>query len=202
MTIDDEIPFVPGQDKRDVIIPVDSPIWGKATVQVLTTRKDASKRNSPYALITQKELDDYQNYSQRVAEQKTHFIESTWKDWIGETVKKIQQHTKFNKTFNEIDFSKLKEPHPPKNDDKYILNYRLVIQAVAACLFDLLPARRLALTAMTYAKSKREKPKPVEKDTFIEQVIMESTSLLSNSHHHSQMLPYHNYNLNLQIMQK
>jgi hypothetical protein len=169
MTIDDEIPFVPGQDKRDVIIPVDSPIWGKATVQVLTTRKDASKRNSPYALITQKELDDYQNYSQRVAEQKTHFIESTWKDWIGETVKKIQQHTKFNKTFNEIDFSKLKEPHPPKNDDKYILNYRLVIQAVAACLFDLLPARRLALTAMTYAKSKREKPKPVEKDTFIEQ---------------------------------
>jgi hypothetical protein len=103
-------------------------------VQVLTTRKDASKRNSPYALFTQKELDDYQNYSRSVAEQKRHFIESTWKDWIGETVRKIQQHTHFNKKFNEHDFSKLLEPHPVKHDDKYVQNYRLVMQVVAACL--------------------------------------------------------------------
>jgi hypothetical protein len=159
MTIDDVIPFEPGEDTGDVIILVDSPIWGKATVQVLTTRKDASKRNSPYALFTQKELDDYQNYSQRVAEQKTHFIESTWKDWIGETVKKIQQHTNLNQKFNELDFSKLKEPHPAKHNNKYVLNYRLVMQVVAACLFDLLPAKGLALTAMTYAKRKKEKLK-------------------------------------------
>jgi hypothetical protein len=113
MAIDDVIPFETGEITGDVIIPVDTPIWGKTTVQVLTTRKEV--------------------------EQKTHFIESTWKDWIGETVKKIQQHTNFNEKLNKLAFSKLKEPHPAKNDDKYILNYHLGMQVVAACLFDLLP---------------------------------------------------------------
>jgi hypothetical protein len=140
-------------------------------VQVLTTRKDASKKSRSSAIFTQKELDNYQKYGQRVAEQKTHFIESTWKDWIGEKVKKIQQDTHFIKKFDENDFSKLLEPHPVKHNNTYVKNYCLVMQVVVACLFELLLARRHALTTWTWSQSKQEKPERVEKDKFIEQVM-------------------------------
>jgi hypothetical protein len=173
MGIDDLIPFDPlqDQDEESVNIPDDSPIWGKANVQVLTPTRNDSEQNNPYRPITQKELIAYQNYSQKVAEQKTHFIESTWKDWIGEVVQSVQQHKHFNTSMNEHEFSKIEEPHPVKgNDDSYIKNYRIVMQVVAACLFELLPAKRLALTALTYTQSKKEKPESVNKKKFITQV--------------------------------
>jgi hypothetical protein len=164
MAIDDTIPYRPPKIGPIVKVPLNSPIWGKANVQVLNV-KDHDGIASPGKIIQIKTLKQYQEYSRKVAEQKTHFIETTWRDWIGQVLERIQQDPNYNMDFTAKSFSELPEPVPAPETDEYLQNYRTVVQHVADCLFDLLPAKRLAETGQTVARSTKP-AEPVDKSKF------------------------------------
>jgi hypothetical protein len=58
--------------------------------------------------------------------------------------------------FTAKSFSELPEPIPAPETDDYLQNYRTVVQHVADCLFDLLPAGRLAETGQTVVRKKKQ----------------------------------------------
>jgi hypothetical protein len=154
MPIDQHIPFT-AQELETPNIPTKSPIWGKANVQVLSEAKQAGKTNLDQ-LIHNETLTIFQEYSQKVAEQKTHFIEATWKDWIGNVLARISQDPHIDLKFDEKSFSQLPEPIPALKNDKYLENYRKIINHVIDSLFDLLPAKRLAEIAKTATDPKKD----------------------------------------------
>jgi hypothetical protein len=164
MAIDDSIPYRPPETGPTIQLPNNSPIWGKANVQVLTERVDDNMTN-PGKIIQNETLIRYQEYSRKVAEQKTHFIETTWRDWIGQVLERIHQDPNFDMKFTGKMFSQLPEPTPVPETDKYLQNYRTAIQHVADGLFDLLPARRLAETGKTGTKNTKER-EPVIKEEY------------------------------------
>jgi hypothetical protein len=86
----------------------------------------------------------YQKYSQKVADQKTHFIDSTWRDWIGAVIQKIGDDPSLDQEFDQEAFtSKLAEPGNMKETDRYLKQYLKIMTHVANCLFDMLTCRRL-----------------------------------------------------------
>jgi hypothetical protein len=111
MNLNQEIPFYPKTHIRPIRIPTRSPTWSKAKVQVLSvTKKQNGYENKDDIIIKHKTLRIYQEYSQKVADQKTHFIDSTWKDWIGEVTRRIADDQEIDQQFDHDVFSKLKEP--------------------------------------------------------------------------------------------
>jgi hypothetical protein len=164
MAIDETIPYRPPKNGPIVKVPINSSIWGKANVQVLNV-KDDDGMASPGKIIQIKTIKQYQEYSRKVAEQKTHFIETTWRDWIGQVLERIQQDPNFNMNFTAKSFSELPEPTPALETDEYLQNYRTVVQHVADCLFDLLPAKRLAETGQTVVR-KTKPGEPFDKSKF------------------------------------
>jgi hypothetical protein len=109
MNLDQSLPFIPKKHSKENIIPSDSPIWGTANVQVLAIKRDEDETTNQRQLILPKTLRTYRSYSQRIAENKTHYIDSTWKDWIGQVLQEIQADSKFDQEFDEKSFSKLAE---------------------------------------------------------------------------------------------
>jgi hypothetical protein len=164
MTIDDKIPYRPPKIEETLQLPKNSPIWGKANVQVLTEKDDKSPTR-PGKIIQNDTLTKYQEYSRKVAEQKTHFIETTWRDWIGQVLERIHHDKDFDMKFTVKMFSLLPEPKKAPETDRYLQNYRTAVKHVADCLFDLLPASRLAEIGKTQGSIKN-KAEPVKKDVF------------------------------------
>jgi hypothetical protein len=113
------------------------------------------------------------NSQPKIAENKTHYIDSTWKDWIGQVLEEIQADSNFDQNFDEKSFSKLLEASSPQKDDLYIQNYQLVTKQVADCLFRLLLAKRLAQTAKTMLTANGNVEK-VNLETFIENLFQDN----------------------------
>jgi hypothetical protein len=89
MNLDQSLPFIPKKHLVENNIPFDSPIWGTANVQVLAVKKDDNEPTNQRQIILPKTLRTYRSYSQKIAENKTHYIDSTWKDWIGQVLQEI-----------------------------------------------------------------------------------------------------------------
>jgi hypothetical protein len=173
MSLYEHIPFYPKPSIKAFQLPIQSPTWSKANVQVLTV---ANKKKTGYdendRIIENKTLKIYQEYSENVANQKTHFIDSTWKDWIGELTIDIAEDPEIDQEFGHLAFSKLKEPQTLTGLDKYLDQHHKVVTHVATCLFDKIPASRLAETAKTYDEKNKNKQEQVVKDKFKKQVLL------------------------------
>jgi hypothetical protein len=89
MNLDQSLPFIPKKHLKENNIPTDSPIWGTANVQVLAVEKDDDEPTNQPQIILPKTLRTDRSYSQKIAENKTHYIDSTWKDWIGQVLQEI-----------------------------------------------------------------------------------------------------------------
>jgi hypothetical protein len=89
MHLDQSLPFIPEKHLKENNIPSDSPIWGTANVQVLAAKRDDDETTNQRQIILPKTLRTYQSYSQKIAENKTHYIDSMWKDWIGQVLQEI-----------------------------------------------------------------------------------------------------------------
>jgi hypothetical protein len=162
MNLNQEIPFYPKSHMRYIKIPTQSPTWSKANLQVLTVRKNQNGNEIKDDIIIKNDtLWIYQEYSQKVADQKTHFIDSTWKDWVGEVTRRIADDQEIDQQFDHEAFSKLKEPAQITEIDKYLDQHHKVMTHVATCLFDKLPASRLAESAKTYHEKDKSKVKQV-----------------------------------------
>jgi hypothetical protein len=86
MTLDQSLPFIPKKHLIENKLPTDSPIWVMANVQVLAAKRDDNEPTNQQQIILPKTLSTYQSYSQKIAENKMHYIDSTWKDWIGQVL--------------------------------------------------------------------------------------------------------------------
>jgi hypothetical protein len=173
MTLDQSLPFIPKKHLVENNIPTDSPIWGMANVQVLAAKRDDNEPTNQRQIILPKPLSTYRSYSQKIAENKTHYIDSMWKDWIGQVLEEIRADSNFDQNFDEKSFSKLLEASTPQKDDLYIQNYQLVTKQVANCLFRLLPMNRLAQTAKTMPTANGNVEK-VNLETFIENLFQDN----------------------------
>lgn len=174
MPLDQVIPFDPYKTKhlRQQEIPKQSPAWSKANVQVLSIRnKQADLDSNGDVIIKHDRLQIYQKYSQKVADQKTHFIDSTWRDWIGAVIQKIGEDPSLDQEFDRAAFSKLEEPGNKADNDRYLLQYRKIMTHVANCLFDMLPAKRLAESARTWDENDKNNKKIVNRDEYSEQIL-------------------------------
>jgi hypothetical protein len=175
MHLNQEIPFHLVAHIKPIRIPNQSPTWSKANVQVLTVanKQKTGYENKDDIIIKDKTLRIYQEYSLRVADQKTHFIDSTWKDWIGEVTRGIaDDQQEIDQQFDHDAFSKLKEPAQITELDKYLDQHNKVMTHVATCLFDKLPASRLAESAKTYDEKDKHKSKQVTKNNFRTQILL------------------------------
>lgn len=181
MNLDQSLPFIPAKHSKDNVIPSDSPIWGTANVQVLVKKRDEDEATNQRQIILSKTLKTYRSYSQRIAENKTHYIESTWKDWIGQVLQEIRADSRFDQDFDEKSFSKLAENSKRLQDDAYIQNYQLVTKQVANGLFNLLPAKRLAQIAKTMPEKARQS-ETVNLETFIENLCQDNTKWAKYTH--------------------
>jgi hypothetical protein len=159
MTLDQSLPFIPKKQLVENNIPTDSPIWGMANVQVLAAKRDDDEQTNQRRIILPKTLRTYRSYSPKIAESKMHYIDSTWKDWIGQVLEEIRAYSNFDQNFDKKSFSKLSEASTPQKDDQ-----------VANCLFRLLPAKRLAQTAKTVPTANGNVEK-VNLETFIENLF-------------------------------
>jgi hypothetical protein len=93
MPLDDIIPCYPDKNMHlpEPQIPSQSPAWSKANVQVLSikNKKDDYDSNGHIIIKHDRQHSIYQKYSQKVADQRTHLINSKWRDWIGAVTKRI-----------------------------------------------------------------------------------------------------------------
>jgi hypothetical protein len=105
------------------------------------------------------------------ADQKTHFIDSTWRDWIGAVIQKIGDNTSLDQQFDQDAFSKLAEPGNMKGTDRYLKQYLNIMTQVANCLFDMLPASRLAESARTWDENDKNNWEIVNRDEYSEQIL-------------------------------
>jgi hypothetical protein len=173
MTLDQSLPFIPEKHSVENNTPTDSPIWEMANVQVLAAKRDDDETANQQQIILPKTLTTYRSYSQKIAENKTHYIDSTWKDWIGQVLEESQADSNFDQNFDEKSFSKLSEASTPQKDDLFIQNYQLVTKQVVDCLVRLLPAKQLAQTAKTMLTSNGNVEK-VNLEMFIENFFQDN----------------------------
>jgi hypothetical protein len=174
MPLDEVLPSYPDKYAHlpEPKIPSQSPTWSKANVQVLSVKNNMNDYDSNGdIIIKQDRLHIYQQYSQKIAEQKTHFIDSNWRDWIGAATQRISDDPSLNRQFDQHALSKLEEPPTLKSADTYLKQHRMVMTHVANCLFDMLPASRLAESARTWDENNKNKSKIVNRDEYSRQIL-------------------------------
>jgi hypothetical protein len=90
MNLDESLPFMAHKQKGGMKLPTTSPIWGSASVQVLTdkTRAYASKEKRHHVML-EETLRYCRKFSKGVAKMETHYIDLTWRDWIGQVLLEI-----------------------------------------------------------------------------------------------------------------
>jgi hypothetical protein len=172
MNLDESLPFMAHQHKQETRLPKSSPIWASLSVQVLTdkTRAHASKEN-PHHVMLEETMRCCRRFSEGVAEKKTHYIDSTWRDWIGQVLLEIRQSSHIDQRFNAKSFIKVPNGNAPSSDDPYLPNHVGVAKIVAQCLFEKLPSKRLVAKALTAPVNKKHKAEVVTQKDFTSGII-------------------------------
>jgi hypothetical protein len=115
-------------------------------------------------------------FSKGVAEMKTHYIDSTWRDWMGQVLVEIRQAPHIDQEFNEKSFIKVPNDTAPGPEDPYLPNHVGVAKIVAQCLFEKLPSRRLVTNAVTAPVNKKNKAEGVIQKDFTASIIYNKSS--------------------------
>jgi hypothetical protein len=155
--IDQRLPLT----EEDIIqtrrtLPVDSPLYSKIEVQVLTA-VDQGRELCKHQYMTEKTMETCRAWSSAIAEQKTHFIAATWRDWMETTMKELTSSKANLATMSIDDFMRIRNvQRKRKGTDKYLHNLRRVVKIVCECLFTKIPAKSLAESS-TRLLNKNEK---------------------------------------------
>jgi hypothetical protein len=174
MDLNGSLPVIPNKLILQKELPHKSPLFDKVTVHVLTPADahQTGQRRHPY--ITLEAVEACRKWSEKVADQKSHYIPPTWKEWMENTNRAIQNCDV--KPLDFDDFIRIPVTTRANPDDKYLPVLVSVIRVVSQCLVDKLPAKKLADVA-TSCKDKTKKMDPI---AFVRDNIAQTTTYAQN----------------------
>jgi hypothetical protein len=169
MNITRSIPYMPyAKNPNPVIVPERSPLFAKITVQVFAP-VDTVNPTTRHHFITTESLINCRKWSQHVADMRTHFIESTWRDWMEDIITEIATDIAFDHHYEVDDFIRFDHYRKGRKTDvdRYMANLGSVIKIVSTSLWDKLPAKRLAEVAKKKALNEYGQPAKADKQEFL-----------------------------------